>query len=237
MTKLTFISHLSLLIPAKFLEEVNKLLKYFKKTNKPPQKKSYVQASSQSKQAKSNTSLSIAMDILKIKETFPNLSNKKINLVQKVINSNNGKPKPKINMMMKGPSHKQIIIPMNGDLVKRFIKDSSIHIININCAFKNILSNMITNFIQADNKGIIIATNNVLSPLDLQEIKRYVKSSLTSDAEQISSSRLPQSKFYLKIVGIPYISKRLNSCLSLNEIKSIFKNNHVFNNIILTSKS
>ena len=75
------------------------------------------------------------MDILKIKETFPNLSNK---LVQKVINGNNSKPKPKINMTTKGFSCKQVIILMNNELAKRFIKDSSMYIVNINCALKNI---------------------------------------------------------------------------------------------------
>ena len=56
-----------------------------------------------------------------------------------------------------------------------FIKDLSMHVININCALKNILSNMIADFIHIENKGIVITTNNVSLPSDLQEIKKYVK--------------------------------------------------------------
>ncbi len=123
------------------------------------------------------------MEMLKIKETFPNLLNKKIDLVQKVINGSSVKPKPKINMTMKGPSYKQVIVPMNNELAKKFIKDSSIHVVNINCALKNIWSNTIANFIQVEDKGIIITTNSILSISDLQEIEKYVKSSLISDLE------------------------------------------------------
>jgi len=205
-----FIFSLSPPIPAKLQKEVNKISKYFKKSDKPPQKKSYIQASSQFKLAKSISLSSVTMDMLKIKEMFPNFPNKKINMVQKVINSDNGKPEPRINMTTKSPSYKQVIVLINNKLAKRYLKDSSIHVINIKCALKNILSNIIADFICAKDKGIIITTNNVSSPSDLQEIEKYVKNSLTTDVEQISSLRLLQSKSYLKIVSIPYISKRTN---------------------------
>ena len=176
------------------------------------------------------------MDTLKIKKMFPNLPNKKINIVQKVINSDKGKPKPKINMTTKGPSHKQVIVPINNKLAKRFTKNSSMHIINLSCALKNILLNTIADFIHTEDKGIVITTNSVFLPSDLQEIKKYVKNSLTTDAEQILSLRLLQSKSYLKIMDISYISERTNIWLSSDEIENILKNNHVFNNIILASK-
>ena len=110
-------------------------------------------------------------------------------------------------MTTKDPSCKQAIVPMNNKLAKRFLKDTSMHIININCALKDILSNTIADFIHADDKGIVITTNNVSLPSDLQQIEKYVKNSLTTDMEQVSFPRLPQSKSYLKIIGIPYISK------------------------------
>ena len=234
--KPTFISPLPPPIPAKSQKEVNEISKYFKKSDETPQKKSYTQASSQSKLVKSISSSSITMDTLKIKEMFPNLSNKKIDIVQKVINGDNSKPNPKINMTMKGPSHKQVIVPINNKLAKRFLKDLSMHIININHALKNILSNMIADFIRTEDKGTVITTNNISLPSDLQKIKKYIKNSFTTDVEHILSPRLPQSKSYLIIIGIHYISKRSNIQISSDEIENILKNNHIFNNIILVSK-
>jgi len=112
------------------------------------------------------------MNILKIKEAFPHLPNKKINTIQKVINGSDDKPKPKIIMITKGLSPKQVIVPMNKDLRKKFTKNASTHVININCSLKNIRSNTIADFICADNKGVIITTNNITSNSDLQEIKK-----------------------------------------------------------------
>jgi len=230
--KPTFVSSPLPPILAKSQKEVNEISKYFKKNNKPSMKKSYTQTSS-SKQVSSSSTSSIMIDILKLKETFSSLSNKKIDLVQKVINSSSEKSKPKINMTTKGLSQKQVIIPMNNNLSKRFIKDLSTHVINLNRTLKNIWSNTITNFIYADDEGVIIITNNVLSNADLQEIEKYVKNSLSSDADSISSPRLPQLKSYLKIVGIPYYIDNSNSCISSDNIECILKNNHIFNNIVL----
>ena len=110
------------------------------------------------------------------------------------------------------------------------------HIVNINCALKNIQSNTIADFIHIEDKGIIITTNNVSLSSDLQKIKKYIKNSLILDVKQISLPRLLQSKSYLKIVGIPYINKKINIHISSDNIENILKSNYLFNNIILTSK-
>jgi len=139
-------------------------------------------------------------------------------------------------MTTKDSLQRQVIVPMNNDLARKFIKDSSMHVTNINCALKAIKSNMIADFICIEDKGIIIIINYISSSSDLQEIEKYVKNSLSSDAKQVLLPRLLQSKFYLKIVGILYINKKTNSCISLDNMKNILKNNHLFNNIILASK-
>ena len=115
-------------------------------------------------------------------------------------NGSNNKSKPRLNMTMKGPSCKQVIVLMNNELGKRFIKDSVFHITNINHALKNIKSSVCADFIYADNKGIIISTNNIASNSDLQEIEKYIKNSLQTSKNNIASPQLLQSKSYLKMV-------------------------------------
>jgi len=176
------------------------------------------------------------MNTLKIKEMFPKLQNHKIDQVQKIINSSKSKPKLHINMTTKGPSHKQIIVPMNKEAANMYIKDASFHISNINCILKSIKLNILADFIYVNDKGIIISTNNVASPSDLQEIKKYIKNSLLNNGDQFFSPQLPQSKSYLKIVEIPFLNEQLNTCILPEDIKKILKNNHIFNNIILISR-
>ena len=183
-----------------------------------------------------DSSKNIAMNTLKIKKVFLNLSNKKIDSVQKIINRINDKPKPRLNMTTKCPSYKQVIIPMNNDLGKRFVKNAANHVTNINCSLKSIKSNIYTNFIRADDKDVIISTNGVTSNSDLQEIEKYVKNLLQTSNNSITTSRLPQLKSYLKIVGIPYYINKSNTRISSEDIEHTLKNLHIFNNIVLASK-
>jgi len=62
--------------------------------------------------AKSPKEVVEILKFFKIKETFPNLQNKKIENIQKII-SGEGKSKPCLNMTTRGPSQKQVIVPMN----------------------------------------------------------------------------------------------------------------------------
>ena len=107
---------------------------------------------------------------------------------------------------------------------------------SINHTLKTIKSNTIANFIHIDSKGIVITTNNISSGSDLQEIEKYAKNSLPSDVENVSLPRLLQSKSYLKIIGILYISKKINNQISSDDIENVLKNNHLFNDIVLASK-
>jgi len=70
-------------------------------------------------------------------------------------------------MTTKGPLRKQAIILINNDITKEFIKDSSSHVVNINQALKAIKSSTIASFIQVEDKGIVIMTNNVSLSSDL----------------------------------------------------------------------
>ena len=80
---------------------------------------------------------------------------------------------------------------MSIENAKKLIKYSSAHVININKSLKNIKLNIIADFICINDKDIIISTNNVTSPSNLQEIERCIKSSLCTDMDQIDSPGLP----------------------------------------------
>jgi len=113
-------------IPAKSLKEVNVISKFFKnnKTDNSTSSKakSYTQASKQ------NTIIS---DVIKIKETFPSIGAKKIDQINNIVNGS-FKPKPRIQMTTKGSFRKQVIISMSNDNIIKFMKNSSIHITNLN---------------------------------------------------------------------------------------------------------
>ena len=113
------------------------------------------------------------------------------------------------------------------------MKDSSAHVSNINRALRNIKSEIITDFVCLDNRSIIITTNKVSSTLDLQTIERYIKNVKNIKSNQVETLKLPQSKSYLKIIGILYLMEDTNISISTDIVENIIKKNHIFNDIIL----
>ena len=82
----------------------------------------------------------------------------------------------------------------------------------------------------------MITTNKVVSQLNLQMIKHYIKNISNIEVSHVKASRLPQSKLYLKIISIPYFIENTNTPIITNVVKTIIKENHIFNNIILASR-
>ena len=223
--------------PAKSKKEINIISKYFnpKKSmvnnsvhgTNVNSSKSYAQASKTS----ANTS-----EVLKIKEIFPSLNAQKIDQVNNIVNGFTN-AKPCIRMIIKGPSRKQVIIPMGGDNVISFMKNSSLHIANLNRTLHNSKLEVLVDYIWPENSGIMVITNKVALQSDLSIINNYVKSSNDINLLQVEEPRLPKSKSYLKIIGIPFFP-HVNSQekLSSNDIETILKQNHIFDNISLVSK-
>ena len=168
-----------------------------KKAPKPSNmKKSYVQAS------KSN--LSCIEDILRVKEVFPALLVNEVGKVLKISNSGEGSKKPRINMMTRELSRKEVIIPMAKHIAELIINSAHTHIINVNKCLKNSKSDIVTDFIRITNNGIIITTNKPANNLNLSTIEKYLKNIQNVDSDLIESPCLPKSKSYMKIIGLPY---------------------------------
>jgi len=71
------------------------------------------------------------LEVLKIKEAFPALNAKKIDQINNIIKGN-PKPKLQIQIMTKGPSRKQVIVPMSKKNNSNFMKNLALHVANIN---------------------------------------------------------------------------------------------------------
>ena len=126
---------------------------------------------------------------------------------------------------------------MNSNNNSIFMKNSSLHVANINKHLKNTKSEVLVNYIQSDPLDITIVTNKISQQSDLQIINQYVKNSNNINTLQVEESHLPQSKSYLKIIGIPFfIHGNTQECLTSSDVKTILKQNQIFNNITLVSR-
>jgi len=141
----------------------------------------------------------------------------------------------KVQFTTKGPSRKQAIILVHNDLAESIMGDASTHVFQINALLKNFKSLMCSKFICPCSGGITIITNDIPNPSDLSIIEKYFKSVEGINSNDIPSPRLPQSKLYLKITGLPYLRADSNKITSEN-ITDFMKHIDLFENISLATK-
>ena len=88
----------------------------------------------------------------------------------------------------------------------------------------------------SDNTGITVITNKVAQQSNMSIIDQYVKNSNDINSLQVEELHLPKSKSYLKIIGIPYYPyANSQEKLTSNDIETILKQNHIFDNISVTN--
>ena len=107
--------------------------------------------------------------MLKIKESFLVLNAKQIDRVNNIVKGNPN-PKPHIQMTIKGPSRKQVIVPMSNDNTISFTKNSMLHVAHINKLLRNAKLDIAVDFIKSNLIGPVIVTNKVANQSDLQII-------------------------------------------------------------------
>jgi len=113
-------------------------------------------------------------DVIKIKEIFLSVGVKEINQINNIIKEPL-KPKPRIQMTTKSPSRKQVIISIAKDNIDKFMKNSSIHVANLNRNLKSTKSEVLVDYIHSDPLGITVVINSVSLNSDLLIIEKYIK--------------------------------------------------------------
>ena len=93
---------------------------------------------------------------------------------------------------------------MSGKNVNSFMKNSSLHVANINRNLRNAKLDVLVDYIQSDNSGITVITNKVAQQSNMSIINKYVKNSNDINSLQVEEPHRPKSKSYLKIISIPF---------------------------------
>jgi len=116
------------------------------------------------------------VNILKIKEAFPTLPNKKIIEIHNAAFSNPSPKTKNIQSTTKGPSCKQALVLVSTDLANAIMEEANNHVFQINSLLRNIKSSLRAEFICPCPGSISINTNDVPNPSDLTIMECYLKS-------------------------------------------------------------
>ena len=71
--------------------------------------------------------------------------------------------------------------------INKFMKNSSIHVTNLNRNLRNAKSEVLVNFIQLDLLGITVVTNKVSLNSDLIIIEKYIKNLENINSTQVKT--------------------------------------------------
>ena len=186
--------------------------------------------------------LSNSADVLKLWEAFPSLPNNKILDMHKAGLQNKGtSTRHKVQTTTKGPSRKNVLIPLE-PVHKNFVySKANAHVAAINNTLKSHKSKVHIDCIRLSLNGISITTNKVASPSDLTIIEKYFKG-LEDLSNADITPRLPQSKSYLKILGVPYFNPSkpginvISNPITNSQVEDVLSKTDMFQDITLASR-
>jgi len=193
-----------------------------KKLSGQPVKKSFAQVT------KGNEN-----NLLKLREAFPALPARKI-IKMNNISAGKSNPKPKIQSTTKGLSRKNILVPLTATDTLNVINKANAHVGQLNTLFKACKSKINADCICETGNSITITTSSVAAPSDLMIIEQYFKGLDDVESNNISP-RLPQSKSFLKILGIPYTDLSSASPINSMQIESVLTKLSMLKDITLAS--
>jgi len=84
--------------------------------------------------------------------------------------------------------------------------------------------------------GISISTNFVASAAELEMIKQWLKKVAGLAASTVVEPRLPQSKSFLKILGVPYWGNNSSLPITQAQVESVIANTPIFEGVVLASR-
>jgi len=176
-----------------------------------------------------------AKNILKIREAFSALPNKKIIEIHNTAIDKPANRSKRIQITTKGPSRKQAIVPITKKCADLIMNETSMYVGLINGLLRSTKSNTCSEFIKPCPGSISIVTNNVSAPSDLSIVKKHFKSINSINEDESLPPHLSQSKPYLKITGILFIQPNGNKLTHEDIINSI-QYSTLFEMVSLASK-
>jgi len=70
----------------------------------------------------------------------------------------------------------------------------------------------------------------------MRTIEKAIKNSKKINKDSVKSSYLSQSKFYLRILGLPYFVKNMNEPITSQIVKEVLKKSYIFKDIKFSLK-
>ena len=214
-----------------------------------PKVKSFVQAvkanvSQQTPRFASASSHEDFLRLLQLKEAFPNLPQATIISMHQAslggANASQGSSScPTVSRTLKmttqGPTRHQVLVPLDSAAAELIVANTASAVQSCNKGLVEARSKLRVESVRKAWDEVSMSTNSVASAAELEVIKQWLKKTAGLGESTEVEPRLPQSKSFLKILGVPYWDSKSSLPITLAQVEAALSNSPLFEGVSLAS--
>ena len=138
-------------------------------------------------------------------------------------------------MTTQGPTRHQVLIPLTPAAAETVVANAALTVESCNKGLVSACSKLRVESVYKAWDSVSISTNSVASVAELEVIKQWLKKTAGLGEVTEIKPHLPQSKSFLKVLGIPYWNFKISLSVTPTQVTEALSSSPLFEGIILIS--
>jgi len=138
-------------------------------------------------------------------------------------------------MTTQGPTRCQVLIPLDPAAAETVVANAALAVLSCNKGLVEARSKLRVESVRKALDGVSMSTNSVASAAELEVIKQWLKKTAGLGENTEVEPRLPQSKSFLKILGILYWDSKSSLPITPVQVETALSNSPLFEGVTLAS--
>ena len=138
-------------------------------------------------------------------------------------------------MTTHGPTRHQVLILLDSPTSEIVVANAASVVESCNRGLVDAHSKLRVESVHKAWDGVSMSTNFVTSVAELEVIKQWLKRGAGLNATTVVEPRLPQSKTFLKILGVLYWGNNASTPITQAQVEAVIANTPVFEGVVLAS--
>ena len=140
-------------------------------------------------------------------------------------------------MTTQGPTRYQVLIPLTLAAAETVVANAALAVESCNKGLVSARSKLRVESVHKAWDGVSMSTNSVASVVELEVIKQWLKKTASLGEITEVESCLPQSKSFLKVLGVPYWDSKTSLPVTPTQVAEALSSSSLFEGITLASIS
>ena len=138
-------------------------------------------------------------------------------------------------MTTQGPTRRQVLVPLDSAAAELIVANAASAVQSCNKGLVEAHSKLRVESVRKAWDGVSMSTNSVASAAELEVIKQWLKKTAGLGESIEVEPCLPQSKLFLKILGMPYWDSKSSLAITPAQVETALSNSPLFESVTLAS--